>query len=411
MKKLSALLAPFVIALLTAGCDSGSGSPAEPPTDFKVIPGDASAIATWTAQPDVTYWIFYGPGDSITTANWATSGGLAIVDAKSPRVITGLINGRTYSATINGRKEGGPGGSGAPTQVVVPQIAGTNWSIGTPLGTAKLEGVAAGTVTGGYASIAVGAGGALYSAFYGTGTTTPTNPAAPADLHAVWFGGGGFVAGGDNGTLLFSSDATTWTRSTSPVTSAIRGGTLLVSGGFVAVGDAGTILASANGTDWTALASGTSANLHAAAYGNGLYVVVGANGTILTSPNASTWTSVASGTTSDLRGVAVVGLASPTDSSVVNYTYVAVGAGGTVLTSSDATTWTAREAFTTSDLNAVVYGGQFVAVGSAGGIFTSADGITWQVRNSGTPNDLTAVVRTLSGYTVVGDKGTNLSSF
>lgn len=409
MKKLVLALVSSALALLAGGCDNGSS--ANPPENFKVVAADASAIVTWTAESDVNYWIFYAPGDTLTLQNWVDLGGVAIPNAKSPRVVTGLINGRTYAFTINGRKDGGPGGPAAPTQVIVPVIAGTNWSAGAPLGTGKLHGVSAGNTTAGYASIAVGTGGALYSAFYGAATTTPANPASPADLYAVWYGGGGFVAGGANGTLIFSSDATTWTAATSPTTAAIRGGTTLVSGGFVAVGDAGTILASPNGTTWSVLDSGTSANLHAVTYGNGRYVAVGANGTIVTSPDASTWTAAASGTTSDLRGVAYVAIASATDTSVITYTYVAVGAGGTVLTSSDATTWTPGTAFTSSDLDAVVYGGQFVAVGAAGGIFTSPDGLAWQARSSGTTNDLTAVVRTLSGYTVVGAQGTNLSSF
>ena len=213
MKKLALLLASLALAILSAGCSS-QGSSADYPANFKVVAGDGSAIVTWTAEEGVDYWIFYGPGTSVTTTNWASSGGSVITSATSPRVITGLVNGTSYSFTINGRKDGGPGGSGAPTQVVTPTLAGVNWSVGAPLGTARLNGIATGNGASGYANIAVGADGAIFTSINTAATTTPTNPAAPADLNGVWYGGLGFVAAGANGTLLFTIDGTTWTAAT-----------------------------------------------------------------------------------------------------------------------------------------------------------------------------------------------------
>ena len=91
--------------------------------------------------------------------------------------------------------------------------------------------------------------------------------------------------------------------------------------------------------------------------------------------------------------------------------YVAVGDAGTVLRSTDGQNWTVIPPFTTKNLNAVVFGGRFVAVGDDGSIFTSADGTAWEERTSNTTADLYGVVRQLSGYTAVGEAGTNVSTF
>src|SRR5437899_13024467 len=115
MKRIVFAVFSLVLALLAAGC-SNKGSSADYPADFKVAPGDGSVTATWTAEPDVEYWIFFGAGPNTNTTNWATTGGRAITNTRTPQIITGLANGTLYSFTINGRKNKGPGGSGAPTQ-------------------------------------------------------------------------------------------------------------------------------------------------------------------------------------------------------------------------------------------------------------------------------------------------------
>ena len=413
MKKFALLLASLALALLASGCTS-QGDPAEPPLNFKVVAGDASAIVTWDAQPDVEYWVFWGPGENITTSNWVLSGGRAIIKATSPQVITGLVNGRTYSVTINGRTNGGPGGPGAPTQVIVPTLAGTNWAIGTPLGTGKLTGVAAGLGASGYANVTVGEGGTIYASVANGPTTAQTNPAAPANLNAVFYGGLGFVSVGANGTIVVSGDGTTWNTRTSGVATTLNGGSPIgTTGGYFAVGAGGTIITSTDGTTWTPATSGTTSDLFGATFGNAKLVVVGSGGTILTSTDGATWTAATSGTAADLKGVAYASISTTNADNTVTFSsaFVAVGSGGTVLFSTDGTTWALQSAFTPLDMTAVVYGGQFVAVGKAGGIFTSQDGVTWQVRNSGTSNDLAAVARTLSGYSAVGAAGTNITSF
>jgi len=410
VKKLALLLASLALTLLAGGCGS-QGSSADYPADFKVVAGDASAIVTWTAEPDVDYWIFYGKGDSVTTSNWASTGGAVITKATSPRVITGLANGTTYSFTINGRKDGGPGGSGAPTQVVVPQLAGANWALGAPLGTGVLRGIAAGFGASGSAVIAVGANGAIFTSIGGAATTAPANPAAPADLNAVWYGGSGFVAAGANGTILHSLDGTTWEAQASTTTANLNGVASLPIGGYVAVGNGGAIVASTGGTSWVPATPLTGNHLNAAVFGNNSYVAVGANGTILMNTEG-TWTQVASPTTADLRGVSYAALSTTTDgTTTTTHVYVAIGAAGTVLVSNDATNWTAQTPISARDLTSIVYGGQFVAVGKAGVIFTSPDGVAWTARASGTTADLNAIARTQTGYTAVGDAGTNVSSF
>ena len=172
MKKLALFLASAAFALL-AGCGK-QGSEAEPPANFRVVPGDASVIVSWDAEPDVDYWIFFGTGTDITTDNWANRNGVAIPGATSPRIITGLRNGVTYSFTINGRKDRGPGGPGAPTQVAVPMVAGSTWAPGTALGTARLNSIAAGTIITGFGVATVGDGGAIFSGV----NALPLTPAA-----------------------------------------------------------------------------------------------------------------------------------------------------------------------------------------------------------------------------------------
>ena len=62
--------------------------------DFRVVAGDASVIVTWTAEPDVDYWIFFEPGANVDLVELGhDSAAVAITIATSPRIITGLANG------------------------------------------------------------------------------------------------------------------------------------------------------------------------------------------------------------------------------------------------------------------------------------------------------------------------------
>jgi hypothetical protein len=409
VKRFVLLVASIAITAVLGGCNKSSTS-ADAAPDFKATAGDASVTLTWTAAPDVDYWLFYAPGTNVTSTNWASIGGKAIVSATSPFTVSGLINNTAYSFTMNARKNGGPGGPGAPTQVVTPRLAGTNWTVNTALGTGRLNGASA-TVG---ANVIVGAGGVIFAGAPNAIPTAQTNPGAPADLNAVTTGGA-FVAVGNAGTVVFSADGATWVTKTSGTVADLYAVSSAGTGAFVAVGAAGTTIFSADGTTWTTPTSATTKNLYGSTYGLGRYMAVGEAGTIVTSTDGATWTSVASGTTNDLRAVALATFVTTTGTGTTAVTtttnlFVALGAAGTLVTSVDGLAWTARAPISTSTINAVTYSGQFVAVGAAGKIFTSLDGITWQAQTSGTTNDLNALVRTSNGYTAVGAAGTFLTS-
>jgi hypothetical protein len=408
VKKLLSLAAAFAASLLLSACGSSQGSAAGPPSDFRIQVGDSSVTATWTAEPDVTYWLFYGPGPNITTSNWVTSGGKVLTNVTSPQIITGFINGVTYSFTINGRKNGGPGGEGAPTQVAVPRLAGNNWTVGETLGTGKLYGVASGPLLGGYATVSVGEGGVIYQTIGGSATATATNPAAPNDLYSVAFGVAGFVAVGANGTIIQSGDTVSWSARFSGTSQPLYA-VAPTTGGYIAVGGGGTILTSPDAQTWTVQASGTTADLFATVGGLDYQAAAGAGGTIVTSGDGATWATRASGTTAKLTGI-TIGSFTSTDGTTTTNVYAATGAGGALTTSTDGLAWTARPSIGTANLAALRFGGQFVAVGAGGVIYTSPDGTTWTSQVSGTTNDLLAITRTLTGYTVTGARGTTLFS-
>jgi hypothetical protein len=397
------------LAILLGGC-GGQGTSASPPANFKVTEADASVIVTWDAEPGVDYWIFYGPGSNITTANWATSGGRAIVNAINPTTITGLANGTTYSFTINGRKSGGPGGPGAPTQVAVPRLSGNLWTPGAPIGTNDLNGVAFGNVPTGFGLIAVGSGGTLQSNTNQAGWVAQVNPAAPRDLNAACFGNQGFIAAGAGGAIIYSLDLVTWTSQPSNTGATLYGCASPGAAGYLVVGAGGTLLSSSDGANWTLPATGITEDLYAVAVGGGKYTAVGARGTIISTLDGTNFVRASSGTTRDLRGIAFAALGNAATGTVTNI-FVAVGAAGTLLTSEDGLAWTVQPPPTTNDLTAIVYGGQFVAIGKGGVVLTSTDGISWQVRNSATTSDLAAVARTQAGYVAVGSRGSNISSF
>lgn len=404
MNRFVLLMASLAITALLNGC-SGGGSSADAPPDLKAIAGDSTVTLAWTADPDVEYWVFYGLGSGITPANWLERGGTAIPGAKSPFIVGGLLNGVTYSFTVNGRKNGGPGGPGAPSQDVIPRIAGGSWTVGTPLGTGRLTGVSVAATT----HAVVGAGGAIYTVVGDAAGAAQTNPAAPADLNAIVNSGLSFVAVGAAGRIVSSTDAITWTARTSGTTADLYAAASTGSSLVAVFGAGGTILTSNDSATWTAAAtSPTTKTLYAATFGNGRYVAVGADGTVVTSADAFTWQSVTVNTTRHLRAVAFGAV--PLTLTTSTNTFVALGDAGTLLTSNDGLTWTLQPAMSANNIAGVTYGGQFVAVGNAGSIFTSADGITWKAQSSGTTNDLTAVARTASGFVAVGAAGTYLTA-
>ena len=396
-------------ALVLAGCGK-QGSPADPPPDMRVAPGDASVTVSWTAEPGVEYWIFYAPGNGVTTTNWTSIGGTVIPGATSPRIITGLANDREYSFTMNARKDRGPGGQGAATQVVTPRLAGANWRVNEPIGTTRLNSIAGATVATGFAVVTVGVGGTIFSSLANETPVARTNPLAGTDLNGLCGGLYGFAAVGPNGTILTSADAVTWTQQTSGTTALLNSCASSITGVYAGVGAGGAVVLSTNGnTTWSTPGSGVTTDLYAIANGNLRFVAVGAGGTIITSGDGGGWSASTSNVTADLRGV-TYGVVAQADGTTTNL-FVAVGANGTVVTSPDAVVWTTLAPFTNKNLRAVTYGGRFVAVGEGGAIFTSLNGVTWEERSSGVTANLNSVARQLSGYTAVGDAGVNVSTF
>lgn len=391
----------FGAVFLLTGCEIGST--AEPPEAVEVhaLAGDGSVTLTWDMAPGVEYWAFSAAADVITPENCGSLPECeTIFSVSSPLVISGLTNGTTYSFTVNGRIDDGPGGPGSISVSAVPRIAGKTWSAGASLGAADLHGVTYGT-----AFLAVGNGGSLFSSTNAIDwTALPSG--VTADFYAASYGNSSYVAVGQGGVVLLSTDEmATWTQAASGTPNDLYA--LAYSGSlFLAVGANGAIVTSIDGISWAVQSSGTSSHLYGVTYGNGLYVAVGSAGTVLVSGDGAVWQAASPQTALDLRGVAYG----------VN-TFVAIGAAGALLTSTDGVTWTPQVPIASSPfLNAVTYGNefygtQFVAVGNNGAIYTSTDGVNWMSPSSGNTNHLYAVAYGNYGYAAVGAVGVNLSSF
>ena len=398
-------IAVAFVSVLLAGC--GGGNSAAPPTGgLKVVPGDGQVTVSWNADAGVEYWLFFAAAEGVTTRNWnSLTGGAARLNVFSPYVLTGLTNGVTYSFTMDGRTDGGPGGPGAPTVTAVPRLAGVSWTAGGSLGSLDMQGIAYGTASNTTAYyLAVGNGGAQYQSTDGVNWTAISG-ATTSNLNAALYTLSRFITVGASGTVLSSSDLATWTAGTSVTNQNLNA---LASNGttVVAVGDGGTIQYSTDGLTWNAAAAvPTTKPLYGITYAaSGLWVAVGAGGTVITSSDGSTWTTVSSGTSSTLRAVSV--------QASTAYTYVAVGDGGTVLTSTDGVTWAAQNVSPAANLLALAAStGQFVAVGTGGAVFTSPDGINWTGQTTGTSVNLLAVLGgSLAQYVTTGSGGASYYS-
>jgi hypothetical protein len=389
-------------ALFVSACNVGGGSSADPPADVKVVAGDGGATVSWTMQSGVEYWVFSAATDNLTPSNWATQLQAKVVrNAVSPQIVSGLIDGTTYSFTVNARTSGGPGGPGSPSISIVPRLSGLSWTAGTPLASSNLKGLGYILLTSPGVFVTVGAGGTAFASSDAINWTTLTT-GVTTDLNGVIYGGGKFVAVGNGGVIINSVDAVTWATVGSGTTNDLNA-IALGTGGLVAVGANGTIVQSNDGGNtWTAQGSGTANNLYGISFVNSQYVAVGANGTLLTSGDGNSWAAQATSRTQDLRGVTYGPL---------TLLYVAVGAAGTMISSPDLVTWTAIPPVTTNSLNSISFGNQYTAVGDNGTILASTDGVNWQIVPSGTTSNLNAVLFALIGYAAVGVGGINLTSF
>lgn len=402
--------AAIACAVLLSGCSYfKKGESASPPGDLTAVAGDTQVTLTWTPESGVDYWLYWGPGTTVDVTRPAA----IRINVSSPYTVAGLVNGTTYAFGINGRKDGGRGGSLAVV-TATPRLLGTVWQVGGAAGTADLKGVAYGT---GYD--AVGNAGALFQSTDGISWTAAAGNWAALvggnNMNAILYALGRYIAIGDAGLIVSSTDNTNWTAGTyaAPPVPAPNLNALASNGArVVAVGDGGAIYYSDDSAvTWNAAASvpGGTGNLYGVAYSSaGRWVAVGAAGTLITSTDGSNWVAVTSVTpaiATDLRGVAVIGGTA---------FFAAVGAGGEVATSSDGLVWT-TQVITATDLQAVgtsVSGTlQFIAVGKAGVAFTSPpDGITWTSRATGTASDLFAVVGGIAQLEAVGQAGTTVYS-
>lgn len=420
MKQFLALIIVIVASMFLAGC-RGKGSSAPAPTNVNVVAGETSATISWDMSPGVEYWVFRAAGANVTPQScYGMPQCQMIPHAVSPLLVKGLTNGTLYSFTINGRIDGGPGGSGSPSVSATPRLAGATWTVGSPLGAYDLHGIAHGSLF-----VVAGTLGTLLTSADGLAWTPQpaitwlSTPSPLPDLNAITYGGT-YVTVGSGGVILTSSDAVNWTQQTS-VTPDLYAVASNGAGEYVATGLNGTIINNYGGT-WTSATSTPSSTptLYGVAYGNGRYVTVGAGGTVLTSDAyGTTWATAipaaSSLPTNDLKGVAYgpgVGTSGPGTNTTG--TFVAVSVSGTMVTSTDGgLTWgpSSITGITGAPIfNAVSYGSQFVAVADDGSIYNSIDGVNWTQATSTPANasPVYAVVHGLYDYSAVGKAGLNM---
>src|SRR5262249_30791220 len=114
-------------------------------------------LVTWDALPDLTYWIFFRAGPSVSPTE---PGSTAIRRAFEPRIVTGLANDTQYAFVMNATNNDSAAGPSSPVVTAVTRPAGDEWVSG------------------------------------------PANPTVPQNLNSVAFAGTRFVAVGDAGTIL-----------------------------------------------------------------------------------------------------------------------------------------------------------------------------------------------------------------
>ena len=125
------LIVPALVAgFLSTSC-GGGGSASPAPTGLTVVPGNTTAAVSWAMADGVEYWVFVVPTATAPTpapnlSNWiGLAGGSTFLKAVSPVAVTGLVNGTSYSFSVNGRTGGGPGGPGATPVTVTPAAPAT----------------------------------------------------------------------------------------------------------------------------------------------------------------------------------------------------------------------------------------------------------------------------------------------
>ena len=405
-----------------AGCHRQADAPGDAPSNVQVAPGEQLVTVSWDQQADLTYWIFFQAGSTVTAA---APGVPLIFDAHSPSVISGLANGVQYAFVMNATNRDSRGGPSTPVFTAVPRLAGASWTPGAPLGSPpqNLNGVVYGAALKRVA--AVGNAGTIFAGDFNYTSTNPNPPGVTAwtqatvptgfvsDLSAVTYSGSQFIALGTDGSIVTSTDGNAWTSAVSIPNVNARMNSLtfgLVSSvtTYVAVGNGGNIFTSTDLTAaWTPAASNTMDDLYNVSFLNNGFVATGANGTLLTSAaDAITWVSRNSTTSTALRGAAY-GTGPAAGASAQ---YVVVGDSGTIVTSTDGTTWNLTPPPLSQDLRAISFGTRFVAVGQGGAVVYSDDAINWSVSSVLGSPDLASIIFTPAMYLAVGPSGANAVS-
>lgn len=417
------LILTIAAVFVLSGCHK-TDPPGAAPTGVAATPGDGLVVISWDTLPELTYWIFFEAGSTVSVA---TPDSIAIRRAISPRPVTGLTNGIQYAFAMNATHDDSSAGPNSLSVVATPRLAGADWVSGTQLGAPpqNLKSI----VLNGTRFVAVGDAAAVFAGDLDYTSVDPPGVFAwvpPSTLPTVFsadlacvINNGTFTALATDGETMTSGDGLTWTsRGRVPAVgmSGLAFGFVTgVTPTFFAVGAGGNIFASTdNLTSWNPVSSGTSSDLTGIFLLNSAFFVTGAGGTLLTSPTGAggTWTSLVPNTTtaSTLRSVAF------NPSPLVTNHYVAVGDAGTILTSVDGVSWTlvAPSAITpplTQDLRSVTVGGatasRFLAVGQGGAVAFSDDGVNWSTASSGPSNNLASVLFTSGMYLAVGDAGAN----
>jgi len=420
------LISLAAVLLALAGCHAKSKAPGDAPTGVTATPGDGVVVISWDVVPDLTYWIFFAPGDSVGVG---TPGSFVIRGALAPRVVAGLANGTQYAFIMNATHNDSAAGPTSAPVTATPQLAGGAWSPspGTPLGTQNLNSMA----FSGSRFVTVGDAGTIYAGDFDYTSTdpqgvsawmAPTTPPAPPfsdNLTSIIYNGT-FIALGANGSVISSGDGLNWSSNVAVPGAGMTGlATGFVNGvtqTFIAVGGAGQIFFSTDLVNWFPAISNTTNDLTGISLVNGTFFATGTGGTLLTSADGQNWYVHTTNTTSTLRAVTF----GPSPQSPPNGSlYVAVGDNGTIITTPQIgvppvpVVWTpVSPAPTAQSLRSITLGGatstRFLAVGQGGAVVYSDDGFSWTPASSG--SNLAKVIFAGGLYLGIGDAGASAVS-
>jgi hypothetical protein len=475
VKRRYALPASLVTVALCS-CLGNSGNQTAPPEGVRVYAGDSSISITWPDNPSVNYWVFHAQDPTLSTVGkWSQllAAGV-LVGATSPAILCGQINNPAPNSlfpatyfTINGRTGSSPGGNGSALVSTSPRPAGGPTAPWIPAGQSIPSAVSAigyGATTGcGNAGrpasgtyVAVGPGGAVYSAALAPTVAGPLTPAQGNDpltwvrgsvppgfsedllgVAAYSYGNANnnpgvasflFVAVGKGGSILRSADGQNWEQVFGVPTSSNLNAVAVAGSTFVAVGDAGVVLTSTDGLTWNINTTATAAStnsLNAIHCVSTSCVAVGANGTTLWTSNSganwslytvgvNNWTGISYGN-ADLNYDAVVTETATTvtislQNEAIN-TWVVVDAFGSYATANSVGAWVPASTAIAGSIVAIDYTTQFVALDGAGNAYQSFNGINWKPSGASNLLDAVAMRSNGSGFVAIGSSGDSASSF